>query len=145
MKRILKILLVCLIVFTSRVFAIEPTEEFYINDYANILSEETEEYIQTNSVSLANATTAQIVVVTVPSLNGVSLEEYSTNLFRQFGIGDKEKNNGLLILRIIILMKEYLMVIKLYLKKWLMNIIMMQVMLIRFQLKMKRMMHFLTL
>ncbi len=98
MKKILKVLLICLIAFTTRVFAIEPTQEFYINDYANILSEETEEYIQTNSVSLANATTAQIVVVTVPSLNGVSLEEYSTNLFRQFGIGDKEKNNGLLIL-----------------------------------------------
>ena len=98
MKKILKVLLVCLIVFTNHVFAIEPTQEFYINDYANILSEDTEDYIQTNSVSLANATTAQIVVVTVPSLNGVSLEEYSTNLFRQFGIGDKEKNNGLLIL-----------------------------------------------
>ena len=83
MKKILKVLLVCLIVFTNHVFAIEPTQEFYINDYANILSEDTEDYIQTNSVSLANATTAQIVVVTVPSLNGVSLEEYSTNLFRQ--------------------------------------------------------------
>ena len=41
---------------------------------------------------------AQIVVVTVQSLGGQSIEEYATELFRKFGIGDKEKNNGVLLL-----------------------------------------------
>ena len=41
---------------------------------------------------------AQIVIVTIPSLEGESLEEYATETFRKFGIGDKNKNNGLLIL-----------------------------------------------
>ena len=36
--------------------------------------------------------------MTIPSLEGQSLEEYATDLFRQWGIGDKEKNNGLLLL-----------------------------------------------
>ena len=81
------------------VFAlVEPTKDFYVNDYADVLSEETEKYIQEHSVALANATTAQIVVVTVKNLEGESLEEYATALFRKFGIGDKEKNNGLLLL-----------------------------------------------
>ena len=82
-----------------KVFAlVEPTSEFYVNDYANILSEETENYILNNSVKLASATKAQIVVVTVKNLEGQDIETYATNLFRKFGIGDEKKNNGLLIL-----------------------------------------------
>ncbi len=77
---------------------VEPTNEFYVNDYANILSEETENYILNNSVKLASATKAQIVVVTVKNLEGQDIETYATNLFRKFGIGDEKKNNGLLIL-----------------------------------------------
>ena len=45
---------------------VEPTKEFYVNDYANILSEETEQYILNNSYALDKETTAQVVVVTVP-------------------------------------------------------------------------------
>lgn len=41
---------------------------------------------------------AQIVVVTVKSLEGQSIEEYATELFRKFGIGDSQKNNGVLLL-----------------------------------------------
>ena len=51
-----------------------------------------------SSVRLAEETTAQIVVVTVENLEDRPLEEYATDLFRKFGIGDKEKNNGVLIL-----------------------------------------------
>ena len=43
-------------------------------------------------------TGAQIVVVTIKSLEGESIEEYATNLFRNFGIGDSQKNNGVLLL-----------------------------------------------
>ena len=77
---------------------IPPTDDFYINDAANILSESTEKYILEHSAALAEATTAQIVVVTVPNLEGKDLESYATELFRSYGIGDKEKNNGLLML-----------------------------------------------
>ena len=77
---------------------VKPTNQFYVNDYANIIDSEVEEYIMSRSVSLANETGAQTVVVTVPSLEGENLEKYATDLFRSFGIGDKEKNNGLLLL-----------------------------------------------
>ena len=43
-------------------------------------------------------TGAQIVVVTIKNLEGKSIEEYATNLFRNFGIGDSQKNNGVLLL-----------------------------------------------
>jgi uncharacterized membrane protein YgcG len=37
-------------------------------------------------------------VLTVPSLKGQSLEDYSLTVLRQWGIGDQEKNNGVLLL-----------------------------------------------
>ncbi len=77
---------------------INPTSNFYINDFAEVLNKETEDYILSNSAALADKTTAQLVVVTVGSLEGESIEDYSLDLFRNWGIGDKEKNNGALIL-----------------------------------------------
>lgn len=77
---------------------VSPTKEFYVNDYANVLSKETEEYIINTNVDLNNKTKAQIVVVTVKSLDGKTIEEYATELFRKFGIGDKKLNNGVLLL-----------------------------------------------
>ena len=100
LNRIKYLILVLLsITFISNVNAIvQPTNNFYINDYANILSSEIEEYILKKSVQLDDSDGTQIVVVTVPNLEGMSLEDYATKLFRNFGIGDKEKNNGLLLL-----------------------------------------------
>ena len=94
-----KKILLLLLLIPFRCFAsILPTDRFYINDYANIIDSEVEDYIFENSVKLNNETSAQIVVVTIDSLEGNSIEEYATELFRNFGIGDKDKNNGVLFL-----------------------------------------------
>lgn len=99
MKKILLFLsLVLLLIPVYGKAIVSPTEEFYINDYANILSSETEEYILQRSLALHAADGTQIVVVTVPNLEGMSLEKYAYDLFNSFGIGDKEKDNGLLLL-----------------------------------------------
>ena len=77
---------------------VSPDEAFYVYDGAQVLSAETEQYILSTNQELESKTGAQIVVVTIPSLEGQSLEEYATELFRQWGIGDAKKNNGLLLL-----------------------------------------------
>ncbi len=93
------LIIIVLILFTKSVYAVvEPTRQFYVNDYANLLNSDTENYIIQKNQSLQEQTGAQIVVVTVPNLEGQSIEEYATELFRKFGIGDKSKNNGLLLL-----------------------------------------------
>lgn len=93
------VLLICIIGISISSYAVvKPTNEFYVNDYANVLSKETENYIISTNVELQKKTGAQIVVVTVPSLEGLEIEEYANTLFREFGIGDKQKNNGLLLL-----------------------------------------------
>ncbi|MDR1628055.1 MAG: TPM domain-containing protein [Oscillospiraceae bacterium] len=81
------------------IFAIpNHTDQFYINDFANIFSEDVKNYIFSSSKTLEEKTTAQVVVVAVQSLEQRDLESFSLDLFRSWKIGNKDKNNGLLIL-----------------------------------------------
>ena len=94
-------LFLILLLFSVKVEALDivkPTNDFYVNDYANLLSDETKSYIQEHSVNLYNKSGIQIVVVTVKDMGGASIEEYSLEVARSFGIGSKDKDNGLLII-----------------------------------------------
>ena len=87
--------------FASSVFAVDypsKSTNFYVNDLANVLSEENEKYIIETNAELYKKTGGQIVVMTVNNLNGQDIETYATGVFRKYGIGDKTKNNGTLIL-----------------------------------------------
>ena len=75
-----------------------PTSEIYAQDYAGVLSRDTRNRINRLSSDLNSRTRAQIAVVTIPSLEGEAIEEYSLALFRKWGIGDRKLNNGVLIL-----------------------------------------------
>ena len=99
-SRVKKFLILLLLVFSFiRVGAIvQPSYEFFVNDQANILSSSTEEYIISKSAELERADGTQIVVVTVKNLEGISIEQYANELFETYGIGDKDRNNGLLLL-----------------------------------------------
>ena len=76
----------------------EPTADFFVNDYADALSDSTEQAIQNEAVALYNETTAQVCVLTIDSLDGEDISEYSVEVFRNWGIGDAEADNGVLIL-----------------------------------------------
>lgn len=97
-SRIKKFLILLLLVFSFvRVDAIvKPTDNYYINDYANILREEMQKYILKRSIALDNASKIQVVVVTIKSTEGISIEEYANTLYNNFGIGKDSK--GALIL-----------------------------------------------
>lgn len=75
-----------------------PTKDFYVADYANLLSQETKQFIVAHSNALYDATTAQVVVATVPNLEGKNEREYGIELARAWGIGSKGSDNGVLIL-----------------------------------------------
>lgn len=70
----------------------------YVQDNAEVLSEPVYRYLQSLGRQLDQKTTAQLAVVTVNSLHGAPLEDYSLQILRQWGIGSKEKNNGVLML-----------------------------------------------
>lgn len=75
-----------------------PTSEFYVNDFADVLSANTEDAIFNICKTVQDKTTAQIVVVTVPNMNNLDIESYANTLFNRWGIGSYEKNNGVLLL-----------------------------------------------
>lgn len=77
----------------------KPTSNFFVNDFASVLESSTEQEIQNAAVQLYEKSGgAQVVVVTIDSLDGESLEMYAAKLFREWGIGDAKVNNGVLIL-----------------------------------------------
>lgn len=72
--------------------------EFYVNDLANVIDTETENYIIDTNKSLAAQTGGQIVVMAVEDLGGEAIEDFAHGVFEQYGIGSADKNNGTLIL-----------------------------------------------
>lgn len=75
-----------------------PTAAFYVNDMAGVLSAEQEKSMVSAAEQLAKQTGAQVVVLTVTTLDDRDITEYALEIARAWGIGDKEKNNGVLIL-----------------------------------------------
>lgn len=94
----LAMLCFCQVAFADEISNPAPQTDIYLNDGANMLSADAKDQLLTASKDLHEQTGAQFVIVTVPSLNGQSIEEYSNDLFNNWGIGDKDKNNGVLLL-----------------------------------------------
>lgn len=80
-----------------------PEPVGYVNDFANVLTEVEENEINELITSLENDTKVEIAVVTIPSTEGLTIEEYANTLFNKWGIGKKGQDNGVLLL---IAMKE---------------------------------------
>ena len=66
-------------------------------DNANFISPATQSTLSRKLESHENATGNQLVVVTLPDLQGYSIEEFSYQLGRHWGIGQKDKDNGVLL------------------------------------------------
>lgn len=67
-------------------------------DGANILSPETETQLTEQLAALETQSQRQLVVATVPDLQGYDVADYGYRLGRAWGIGDKERNDGVLLL-----------------------------------------------
>jgi uncharacterized protein len=67
-------------------------------DESGKLSDKTKQEIAHMSMQHETATSNQVVVVVLNNLRGNDLEEYSNKLARHWGIGQKGKNNGVLLI-----------------------------------------------
>ncbi|MCB2293223.1 TPM domain-containing protein [Clostridium algoriphilum] len=76
----------------------KATELKYVNDYAKVIDNNSAQYILSVGRELEAKTGAEATVVVVDSLQGETIETYANGIFRSWGIGQKDKNNGLLIL-----------------------------------------------
>ena len=69
-----------------------------VNDYTNFLSKNENIALEQKLVRFSNETSTQIAIVIVRSLDGYDKATYATALGQKWGIGEKGKNNGILIL-----------------------------------------------
>ncbi|MBN2167089.1 MAG: TPM domain-containing protein [Marinilabiliaceae bacterium] len=69
-----------------------------VNDFAGILKSSEVEALENYLVKFNNETSTQVVVVTVTSLDGTDASDYTFKLGEKWGVGQKGKNNGIVIL-----------------------------------------------
>ena len=75
-----------------------PESAAYVNDFGNLIDAATVAELSAIGDALERKTGAELVLVTVEGLEGKPIEEYALSLFRSWGLGKKDKDNGLLLL-----------------------------------------------
>lgn len=69
-----------------------------VMDLAGILTADEHERLVAKLTAHERMTSNQLVIVTIPTLDGLSIEEYGYQLGRHWGIGTREHNNGVLLI-----------------------------------------------
>jgi uncharacterized protein len=90
-----------LFLFASAGWAVDWTAykpEGYVSDFAKVIDAASKARIETYCGEVQRATGAQIALVTVPSLQGEPVEEVANAIARAWGVGQKGKNEGVLLL-----------------------------------------------
>lgn len=103
MRRYLRILFPAFLFLTvsaSNVFALEVPKraDGYVTDRAGLLSSSSKANLEALLRSFEEKTSNQVVVVTFPSLEGNSLEDFSMRLAETRKVGRKGKDNGVILL-----------------------------------------------
>jgi len=75
-----------------------PNPPRLVNDLANVLSPEEEAALEQKLVAYDDSTSNQVAVLLISTLNDYPIEEYALKLYREWGIGNKTTNNGVLII-----------------------------------------------
>jgi uncharacterized protein len=88
--------LACVLSFAQQPKTLEP--HGYVNDFANVLTPAAQETLSALCREVDHKANAQIAVVTVPSLKGEPIEQFSVDLATRWGVGPKQAARGVLIL-----------------------------------------------
>ncbi len=70
----------------------------YVNDFAGVLSAQAKDKLTALCAEVDQKANAQIAVVTVSSLEGIPVEQFTHDLFTAWGVGPKQKDRGVMIL-----------------------------------------------
>lgn len=92
------VLFFCLISNAQEEFPARPEPPRLVNDFAGLLSAEKQASLENKLVNFNLKTSTQIAIATVKSLSGYDPSDYAFKLSEKWGIGQKGRNNGILIL-----------------------------------------------
>ncbi|AWB43871.1 hypothetical protein DCC85_06295 [Paenibacillus sp. CAA11] len=97
------LLLVLLLVFpaisapvSAEVSIPRPQGDIYVQDFEHLLTDAQKNELNSLGRALEDATKAQVAVLTVDSFGGATIESYANQALREYALGDKELNNGVL-------------------------------------------------
>jgi uncharacterized protein len=87
------------VVFCGSALALAvPAYKGYVNDYGGMISPQMENRLEQLLGSFDRSDSTQVAVLTIPSLEGDALEDFSIRVTDQWKIGRKGKDNGVLLL-----------------------------------------------
>jgi uncharacterized protein len=93
-----------LVLFVALLFAAPAAAQTYppltgrVVDQADLLNPQQEAELTQKLEALERASSRQLVVLTVPDLQGREIEEYGVGLGRAWGIGQRQANNGVILI-----------------------------------------------
>ena len=92
---------IALFICSLSVFALDvpnPPKNGYVLDQTQTLTKEEINSMNRMGLELQKKTKAQIAVLLVPTLDGEDVTDYANRVFRSWGVGQKDTNNGILFL-----------------------------------------------
>ena len=75
-----------------------PKLRGYVNDYANMISGSSKAKLEEELKSFEQSDSTQLVILTIPSLEGEPIEDYSIKVVEAWKLGQARKDNGILLL-----------------------------------------------
>lgn len=82
----------------SKVVPQKPNPPRLVNDFTGTLTPEQVEALENKLVAYDDSTSNQVAVVIIPTLDGYGIEEVALEILRGWGVGNKDKNNGVVLL-----------------------------------------------
>ncbi len=96
---ILGILLSAFFPSVAIVYAFDvPVNDGFVTDDAHLLTADQEQTLEQNLQQYSTQTSNEIAVLTVQSLSGADISDVAVQVGRAWGVGTKDKNNGILVL-----------------------------------------------
>lgn len=100
MRKCLRVsVLVCLFAVAGAAVdwtALKP--QGYVSDFARVIDPASKAQLESYCATVERATGAQMALVTIQSLEGEPIEDVANTVFRAWGVGQKGKNEGILLL-----------------------------------------------
>lgn len=97
-KYSLSLLLFLAFAFSANAYYNPGSPAGFVNDYAGVLKVEQKQMLESKLSQFEKDSSNEISVVTIPSLQDDTIENFAVELFKDWGIGKEGKDNGILVL-----------------------------------------------
>jgi uncharacterized protein len=97
MKKYIIILASIILSFSTALSLDVPKLKGRVNDYASMLSQQEKQELEQTLKNIETNTSAQLVLLTMPSLGDENLEDYTMRVAEEWKLGQEKKDNGVIL------------------------------------------------